>query len=122
MRDFRILLATFEQAVAASKNAVIEDAYAKCILFDYSYRYFYEDGFGKDYQILNLPESGDKKTDIERIYLTACLLKFYQQLRIYEQHRVESHHVAQAQRSHRHAAPGHHALVDVLPGGDPVLQ
>jgi len=47
--------ATFQQAVAAAKNESFENAYAKCVLFDYSYRYFYEDGFGKDYQILNLP-------------------------------------------------------------------
>ncbi len=72
--------ATFEQAVAAAKNDAIEDAYTKCILFDYSYRYFYEDGFGKDYQILNLPPS---LGDVEQMYLTACLLKFYQQLCIY---------------------------------------
>jgi hypothetical protein len=32
--------ATFEQAVAAAKNEAFEIAYAKCILFDYSYRSF----------------------------------------------------------------------------------
>ena len=74
--------ATFEQAVAAAKNEAFENAYAKCILFDYSYRYFYEDGFGKDYQILNLPKTFSQNQDM---YLTACLLKFYQQLRIYEE-------------------------------------
>jgi len=74
--------ATFEQAVAAAKNTDFENAYAKCILFDYSYRYFYEDGFGKDYHILNLPQTLD---EVERVYLTACLLKFYQQLRVYEE-------------------------------------
>lgn len=73
--------ATFEQAVAASKSKKIEDSYAKNILFDYSYRWFYEDGFGKDYSILNLPKSYDK---VEHLYLTACLLKFYQQMRIYQ--------------------------------------
>ena len=74
--------ATFEQAVAAAKNPDFENAYAKCILFDYSYRYFYEDGFGKDYQILNLPKSFKHN---QEMYLTACLLKFYQQLRVYEE-------------------------------------
>jgi len=67
--------ATFEQAVS---NTGHEDDYAKAVVFDYSYRWFYEDGFGKDYQILNLPESFDA---IKSVYLTACLLKFYQQLR-----------------------------------------
>jgi len=74
--------ATFEQAVQASGNADFENSYAKTIVFDYSYRWFYEDGFGKDYQILNLPKSF-KET--QSIYMTACLLKFYQQLRIYEE-------------------------------------
>ena len=49
--------ATFGQAVKG--NRALTDLYAKSILFDYSYRYFYGDGFGKDYQILNLDE-GDQ--------------------------------------------------------------
>jgi superfamily II DNA or RNA helicase len=71
--------ATFEQSVRGTGH---EDDYAKSVLFDYSYRWFYEDGFGKDYQILNLPESF-KTARVS--YMTACLLKFYQQLRIYEE-------------------------------------
>ncbi len=74
--------ATFEQAVQASGNADIENGYAKAVLFDYSYRWFYEDGFGKDYQILNMPPTF---AQVQFTYLTACLLKFYQQLRIYEE-------------------------------------
>ena len=74
--------ATFEQAVKASGNAGFENSYAKAVIFDYSYRWFYEDGFGKDYQILNLPKSFD---EAQTVYITACLLKFYQQLRIYEE-------------------------------------
>jgi hypothetical protein len=42
-------------------NQKLTDLYAKSILFDYSYRYFYGDGFGKDYQILNLDE-GRRRT------------------------------------------------------------
>ena len=76
--------ATFEQAVSAAKRADFENSYARSVLFDYSYRWFYEDGFGKDYQILNLPVSFD---ETQAVYLTACLLKFYQQLRIYQEHR-----------------------------------
>lgn len=74
--------ATFEQAVQASANADFENGYAKAVLFDYSYRWFYEDGFGKDYQILNMPTTF---AQVQFAYLTACLLKFYQQLRIYEE-------------------------------------
>ncbi len=78
--------ATFEQAVQSSGNADFENSYAKTVVFDYSYRWFYEDGFGKDYQILNLPESF---AETKSVYLTACLLKFYQQLRIYNENSKE---------------------------------
>lgn len=77
--------ATFDQAVSGTGH---EDGYAKTVVFDYSYRWFYEDGFGKDYQILNLPESFD---ETKAVYLTACLLKFYQQLGIYEDKRQALH-------------------------------
>ena len=78
--------ATFAQAVAAAKNEDFEISYAKSTIFDYSYRYFYEDGFGKDYQILNLSQSFEETYEA---YLTACLLKFYQQLRVYDDKRAE---------------------------------
>ncbi len=74
--------ATFEQAVRASGSIELEDKYAKSVIFDYSFRWFYEDGFGKDYRILNLPNSDVEETT--QLYMTACLLKFYQQLRVYE--------------------------------------
>jgi hypothetical protein len=73
--------ATFGQAVKGSKP--LTDLYAKSILFDYSYRYFYSDGFGKDYQILNLDE-GTQQNHLE-LYLVACLLAFFQQQRLYRE-------------------------------------
>ncbi|MGC8731600.1 MAG: DEAD/DEAH box helicase family protein, partial [Halothiobacillaceae bacterium] len=73
--------ATFGQAMKASGNRTLEQVYAKCILFDYSYKYFYGDGYGKDYRILNLEDDSDE--NVRRKYLTACLLSFYQQLRLY---------------------------------------
>ncbi len=73
--------ATFGQAMKASSNKALEQEYAKCILFDYSYKYFYRDGFGKDYRILNLADDQDE--DKRKLYLTACLLAFYQQQRLY---------------------------------------
>lgn len=70
--------ATFGQAVKGSTPLTRQ--YARSILFDYSYKFFYADGFGKDYQILNLdPETEARQQDI---YLTACLLSFYQQVRL----------------------------------------
>jgi hypothetical protein len=67
--------ATFGQAV--SKEATLAQEYAKSILFDYSYKYFHGDGFGKDYRILNLAKDEDEEH--RQLYLTACLLTFYQQ-------------------------------------------
>jgi hypothetical protein len=73
--------ATFQQAV--SGNARLTDLYAKNILFNYSYRYFYGDGFGKDYQILNLDE--DTQAHHLELYLVACLLTFFQQQRLFRE-------------------------------------
>jgi len=73
--------ATFGQAMKASGNKALTDEYAKCILFDYSYKYFYRDGFGKDYRILNLADDTDEEK--RTLYLTACLLAFYQQQRLF---------------------------------------
>jgi len=71
--------ATFGQAVKNSTE--LTAMYARCVLFDYSYKYFYGDGFGKDYQILNLdPETQENYLNL---YLDACLLAFFQQQRLF---------------------------------------
>jgi len=77
--------ATFGQAMKGKGE--LEKQYAKCILFDYSYKYFYKDGFGKDYRILNLADDSDE--DKRRLYLTACLLAFHQQRKLFEDHPVQ---------------------------------
>lgn len=73
--------ATFGQAMKASGSKELAHEYAKCILFDYSYKYFYEDGYGKEYRILNLKDDSDQEH--RRRYLTACLLAFYQQQKLF---------------------------------------
>ncbi len=76
--------ATFAQAINSAtgkKKTELENEYTKAIIFDYSYKYFYNDGYGKDYQILNLSEDSD---EIKQTYLSASLLSFYQQMKIYE--------------------------------------
>ncbi len=75
--------ATFAQAINSSTGATkkkLENEYTKSIIFDYSYKYFYNDGYGKDYSILNLSEDDD---EVKQTYLTASLLSFYQQIKIY---------------------------------------
>ena len=78
--------ATFREAVNAAGSAKFEQAYAKAVLFDYSYKFFYEDGYGKDYKIFNIPKSQE---DVEFLYLTGCLLSFYQQLALYDERKAQ---------------------------------
>ena len=68
--------ATFGQALAAANNADLVEEYGKAIVFDYSYRYFYSDGYGKNFRILNVKH--DEETQTETLLL-ANLLSFYEQ-------------------------------------------
>lgn len=72
--------ATFGQAVKGDKK--LTQAYAKSILFDYSYRFFYYDGYGKEYRILNMED--DTQEAHRYRYLSACLLAFYQQQKVHQ--------------------------------------
>jgi hypothetical protein len=83
--------ATFGQAVSAAngtRRKELLEEYSKSILFDYSYRWFHRDGYGKDYYILNVPENRD--LTFTRKYLTGSLLAFYQQTLIWEEHRSDA--------------------------------
>ena len=77
--------ATFGQAIAAqsgaSRDALLKE-YGKATLFDYSYRYFYNDGYGKDYRIMNMASWDDE--ELLNMYLTAYLLCLYEQTLVYE--------------------------------------
>lgn len=75
--------ATFGQALAAAKNADLIAEYGKAIAFDYSYRHFYNDGYGKDFRILNLQhDSGGDDADL---LLMANMLSFYEQARAFDE-------------------------------------
>lgn len=74
--------ATFGQAID-SKNKESLQEYAKSIMFDYSYKYFYNDGYGKDYRILNMSNVDDNNQDEKFKYLVGSMLSFYQQLKLY---------------------------------------
>ncbi len=71
--------ATFNQIVGNDDR--LRHAYGKCLLFDYPYRAFHADGYGKDYAISNLPR-GDEDPN-SHMYLLGSLLSFYQQCRIW---------------------------------------
>ncbi len=83
--------ATFKQALnanAAGNTQQAKDAralmeeYGKSIIMDYSYKYFYGDGYGKDYRIYNLQSTTDPEK--KHLYLVGCLLTFYQQVKLFE--------------------------------------
>ena len=69
--------ATFGQALNAAGDDALTAEYGKAIAFDYSYRYFYDDGYGKDFHILNLQQ--ETTEDLTDTLLLANLLSFYEQ-------------------------------------------
>ena len=87
--------ATFGQAIKAvngsdrapraghlpSAKYRLSQQYARCILFDYSYKFFHGDGYGKDHCILNL--SHVWTTEQTQLYLAGCVMTFYQQKLLY---------------------------------------
>ena len=74
--------ATFGQALAAANNADLVEEYGKSIVFDYSYRYFYDDGYGKNFRILNVKY--DEETQTETLLL-ANLISYYEQRRYFKE-------------------------------------
>lgn len=74
--------ATFGQALTAARNDELTAEYGKAIAFDYSYRYFHGDGYGKDFRVLNLTkETSEEQTET---LLLGNLLSFYEQQLVYE--------------------------------------
>ena len=83
--------ATFKQSLNANARKAEERAaleeYGKSIIMDYSYKYFYNDGYGKDYRIYNLNSSYEDES--RQVYLVGCLLAFYQQVKFYETYKAQ---------------------------------
>lgn len=82
--------ATFKQALRSQKAKDMEkllNEYGKAIIMDYSYKYFYEDGYGKDYRIYNLKETVNAEQ--KELYLVGCMISFYQQMKLFEAFKKE---------------------------------
>jgi hypothetical protein len=79
--------ATFGQIVNGatpdSKRNELLQEYGKAILFDYSYPHFWEDGYGKDYWVVNLRDDTDT---FNEWMILANLLSFFEQLLVYDEH------------------------------------
>ncbi len=82
--------ATFGQVIGKNKDLLEE--YAKAIIFDYSYKYFYTDGYGKDFYVYNIQSDGAYSEEQQELLLTAGLLSFYEQLEIFEKYKEEVKH------------------------------
>jgi hypothetical protein len=79
--------ATFGQVISTSSDLLQE--YGKSILFDYSYRHFYTDGYGKDFSVFNVDVKNNYSEEQNRILFTASLLGFYEQLVLFEKYKDE---------------------------------
>lgn len=76
--------ATFAQAIEAAgrqAQSSLYSEYGKAILFDYSYRHFYTDGYGKDFRVLNLERGGEEHA---HALLMGGLLIFFGQMELYQ--------------------------------------
>jgi hypothetical protein len=80
--------ATFGQVIT-NKNKFLFNEYSKSILFDYSYRHFYTDGYGKDFSVFNLDATDEYNAEQSRLLLTGSLLGYYEQLVLFKQYRDE---------------------------------
>lgn len=78
--------ATFGQVVGKSNENI--NKFGKSIIFDYSYKRFYEDGYGKDFKIFNIPRENEFSQQEKELILTANLLSFYQQLKAFEENKI----------------------------------
>lgn len=79
--------ATFGQAIGPKDKDLLKE-YSKAIIFDYSYKYFYSDGYGKDFYVYNLRERSFQDK-FKNLILTGNLLSFYEQILLYEMHKEE---------------------------------
>ena len=76
--------ATFGQALNSIDNEMLQNRYVQSIIFQYSFNKFHKDGFGKDYDILNLEDDEDRRRDK---YLVANLLSFYEQKKYFNENK-----------------------------------
>jgi len=83
--------ATFGQILSESNREVLEE-YAKSIIFDYSYKYFYLDGYGKDFSVLNIStkQTNVSEKEFQELVFVANMLSFYEQLLTYEENQNEA--------------------------------
>ena len=75
--------ATFGQAISKEERA---EEYGRAVAFDYSYRHFYNDKYGKDFFVLNTDDNADKTDRM----LLGNLLAFFQQRLAYDKYPAQA--------------------------------
>ncbi|NKI30576.1 DEAD/DEAH box helicase family protein [Croceivirga thetidis] len=80
--------ATFGQIITNSTKDLLQE-YGKSIIFDYSYRHFYTDGYGKDFSVFNLDTKNEYSEEQNKLLLAASLLGYYEQLELFEKYEKE---------------------------------
>ncbi len=81
--------ATFAQAIGAASRKTqlsLVQEYGKSILFDYSYAYFFGDGYGKNFNVLNLSRARAIRA---HELLVGGLLTFYNQINLFQTNWIE---------------------------------
>src|SRR3990170_5623515 len=86
--------ATFGQILSESNKETLEE-YAKSIVFDYSYKYFYLDGYGKDFSVLNVKQIKISEQDFQETMFVAFFCHMFEQLLVYEdnKHMAKEHNL-----------------------------
>jgi hypothetical protein len=79
--------ATFGQVIGPRDKDLLNE-YSKAIVFDYSYKHFYADGYGKDFYVYNLSEKSFQEK-FRDLILTGNLLSFYEQILLFEDNKDE---------------------------------
>lgn len=74
----------FKRAGAANPK---EDEYAHSVVCDYSYRHFHSDGYGKDFDVVNL--SGEPSEKQRDVLMLGSLLVFLQQRACFAENRTD---------------------------------
>ena len=80
--------ATFGQIISSTSSDLLQE-YGRSIIFDYSYRHFYADGFGKDFAVFNIEAGDDYSYEQSSLLLTAGLLSYYEQLVLFDKYKNE---------------------------------
>ncbi|MGC8767444.1 MAG: DEAD/DEAH box helicase family protein [Brevinematia bacterium] len=86
--------ATFGQILNEKDLNTLKE-YARSIIFDYSYKYFYLDGYGKDFSVLNVKPGKISDSVFQETIFSANLLSFYQQIITFEEnkHLAKEHNI-----------------------------